>query len=153
MAKKILIETRSEPALFTFIGISCHLRDYNLIYLLNEKLVLEFTKEEDFQGCPFFFCRDDNFFNTYYLLGNRGQASMLMPDVKEADYLLLIEGPFRKTQCDHLMKTIRQIDKILMSFEIKIGNIKNTEILLNDLELHFMNIMKETKTKFSPTKK
>ena len=49
MAKKFLTETRSEPALYTLLGISCHLRDYHLTYLLNEKLELEFIKEDDFQ--------------------------------------------------------------------------------------------------------
>ena len=153
MAKKILIETRSEPALYTLIGISCHLRDYHLIYLINEKLDLAFAKEEDFQGYPFFFCRDENIFNTYYIIGNRGAGAILMPDRKEADYLLLIEGPFKKSQKDQLLKNLRHIDKIQMSFEIKPETVKNIETLLNDLELHFMNILKELKEKFSPFKK
>ena len=153
MAKKILLETRSEPALYTLIGISCHFRDYHLIYLLNEKLDLEFTKEDDFQGYPFFFCRDENCFNAYYLLGNRGQESILLPEIKQIDYLLLIEGPFKKNQKDRLLKKIKSIDNILMSFEIKIETIKNVETVLNDLEIHFMNIHKELKVKYSRIKK
>jgi hypothetical protein len=153
MAKKILIETRSEPALFTLIGLSCHLRDYHLTYLLNEKLELEFIKEEDFHSYPFFFCRDENCFNTYYLLGNRGQESFLMPEMKQADYLLLVEGPFKKAQKDRLIKNIRQIENILMVFEINFGVLKNFDTMLNDLEIHFMNIHKESKTKFTPIKK
>ncbi len=153
MAKKFLTETRSEPALYTLLGISCHLRDYHLTYLLNEKLELEFIKEDDFQGYPFFFCRDENCFNAYYLLGNRGQESILFPDMKQADYLLLIEGPFKKSQLERLMKNIRQIDNILMSFEISPEKIKNFETMLNDLELHVMNIHKDLKIKYSPFKK
>ena len=151
MAKKFLTETRSEPTLFTLLGISCHLRDYHLTYLLNEKLELEFIKEDDFQGYPFFFCRDENCFNAYYLLGNRGQESILFPDMKQADYLLLIEGPFKKSQLERLMKNIRQIDNILMSFEISPEKIKNFETMLNDLELHVMNIHKDLKIKYSPS--
>ena len=153
MAKKLLIEARSEPVLFTLLGISCHLRDYNLTYLLNEKLDLEFTKEEDFQGYPFFFCRDENYFNAYYLLGNRGMESILLPDMKQADYLLLIGGPFKKVQKDRLLKNIQGIESVLMSFEIKIGTIRNFETMLNDLEIHCMNIFKELKTTYSPSKK
>ncbi len=152
MAKKILLETRSEPALYTLVGISCHLRDYHLTYLLNENLDLGFVKENDFQGYPFFFCRDENCFNAYYLLGNRGQESILLPEMKQTDYLLLIEGPFKKIQKDKLLKKIRSIDNILMSFEIKIEIIKNFETILNDLEIHFMNIHKVSKTKYSSTK-
>ena len=153
MAKKILLETRSEHALFTLTGISCHLRDYHLIFLLNEKLDLEFKKEEDFLGYPFFFCRDENCFNAYYLLGNRGQDSILLPEMKQIDYLLLIEGPFKKIQKERLIKKIQSIDNILMSFEIKLEIIKNIESVLNDLEIHFMNIHKELKVKYSRIKK
>ncbi|MEI7661903.1 MAG: IPExxxVDY family protein [Bacteroidota bacterium] len=153
MAKKILIDTRSEAALYTLIGISCHLRDYHLTYLLNEKLELEFIKEEDFRGFPLFFCRDENGFNTYNLLGNRGAESFLLPEMKQADYLLLVEGPFNKTRTERLLKNIRKIGKILLSFEINIESVKNFETVLSDLEIHFMHIHKESKTKYSPSKK
>jgi len=153
MAKKILLETRSESALYTLIGISCHLRDYQLTYLLNLKLDLSFTKEEDFRDYSFFFCRDENCFNAYYLLGNRGQESILLPEMKQTDYLLLIEGPFKKFQSDRLLKNIQGIDSVLTAFEVKIDVIKNFETMLNDLEIHFMNIHKELKAKFSQPKK
>ena len=153
MAKKILLETRSEPVLYTLVGISCHLRDYQLTYLLNEKLDLGFIKEEDFQGYSFFYCRDENFFNSYYLLGNRGQESVLLPEMKQTDYLLLIEGPFKKIQKDRLLKNIQSLDSVLTSFEVKIDLIRNFETMLNDLEIHFMTIHKELKVNYSPSKK
>jgi hypothetical protein len=153
MAKKILLETRSGPALYTLIGISCHLRDYQLTYLLNDKLDLSFKKEEDFQGYSFFFCRDENYFNSYFLLGNRGQESILFPEMKQTDYLLLIEGPFKKAQKDRLLKNILSLESVLTSFEVKIDLVRNFETVLNDLELHVMNIHKDMKVKYSPSKK
>ena len=153
MAKKILIDSRSEPALFTLTGISCHLRDYHLTYLLNDKLGLDFVKEEDFLGFPFFCCRDENGFNIYYLIGNRGAETFLVPEMKQADYLLLIEGPLKKAQEERLLKNIRSIEKILMVFEINLETIKNFGTFLNELEIHFMNIHKEIKPKYSSYKK
>ena len=152
MARKFQIETRSEPVRFTLAGISCHVRDYHLTFLLNEKLELDFTKEEDLQGYPLYFCRDENCFNTYYLLGNRGENSLLIPEMKQTDYLLLVEGPFTKVREEKLLKKIRQISKVLMAYDINPEILKNIDTLLNDLEMHFLNIHKELKTKYSPTK-
>jgi len=152
MAKKILIETRSEPALFTLFGISCHLKDYRLSFLINKKLELEFVKMEDFMGYSFYFCRDEDRFNTYYLLGNRGQDTILLPGLKQTDFILLVEGPFKKNQKDKLLENIRSIQNVLTAFEIRFETIKNYEIVLTDLEIHLMNIQREAKVQYSPTK-
>ncbi|MEI6173504.1 MAG: IPExxxVDY family protein [Bacteroidota bacterium] len=152
MAKKILIETRSEPALFTLFGISCHLKDYRLSFLINKKLELEFVKMEDFMGYSFYFCRDEDRFNTYSLLGNRGQDTILLPGLKQTDFILLVEGPFKKNQKDKLLENIRGIQNVLTAFEIRFETIKNYEIVLTDLEIHLMNIQREAKVQYSPIK-
>ena len=150
MAKKILIETRSEPVLFTLFGISCHLKDYRLSYLLNIKLELEFVKLEDFMGFSFYFCRDEDRFNTYYLLGNRGEDSILFPGLKQTDFILVVEGPFKKIQKEKLLEHLRSIQNVLTAFEIRFETVKNYETVLTDLEMHVMNIQKVSKVKYSP---
>ena len=153
MAKKILFESRSEPVLFTLFGISCHLKDYRLTFLLNKKLELEFTKMEDFNNYSFYYCRDEDRFNTYYLLGNRGQDTILFPGLKQTDFILLVEGPFQKVQKEKLLENIRAIQNVLTAFEIRFETIKNYESVLTDLELHMMQISRESKIKYSPSKK
>ena len=152
MAKKVVLETRSEPILFTLFGISCHLKDYCLSYYLNQKLDLEFVKMDDFQGYSFYFCRDDDCFNSYYLLGNRGQEAILLPDLKQTDFLLLLEGPVKKPQKERLLEKIKGIQNVLTAFEVRFETIKNYNSMLTDLELHLMNILKESKIKYSPFK-
>jgi len=153
MARKILIESRSEPEVFTLFGISCHLRDYHLTHLLNLKLDLAFAREDDFRGFPFFSCIDENGFNTYYLMGNRNMESVLLPDMRQTDYFLLIEGPFKKAQNDKVLKNIRSLENVLAAFEVNLDQIRNFEVVLNDLEMHFMNIHRDEKMKYSPPKK
>lgn len=153
MAKKILFETRSEPVLFTLCGISCHLKDYRLTFLLNKKLELEFTKMEDFNNYSFYYCRDEDRFNTYYLLGNRGQDTILFPGLKQTDFILLVEGPFKKVQKEKLLENIRAVQNVLTAFEIRFETIKNYESVLTDLEIHMMHILRESKIKYSPLKK
>jgi len=162
MAKKFNIETRSEPALFTLIGISCHIKDYRLSFLLNQALELGFGKMEDLVVTPapakdpdsfsFYFCRDEDRFNTYYLLSNRGQESLLVGELKQADFLLLVEGPFKKGQLDALVASVRKIPQVLTCFEIRFSTIRNFENLLTDLELHLMNINRESRIRYSSPK-
>ncbi len=153
MAKKIFTDHRSEPVLLTLLGISCHSRDYYLTFYLNRKLSLGFTKMDDFRDYPFFFCKDDNDFNAYFLIGNRSPESVLIPELKQTDYLLLLEGPVKKAHKDFLLQMIRSIDSVLTAFEIRSESIKNFESVVNDLELHLMRIQKELKITYSPTKK
>ncbi len=163
MAKKFHLETRSEPALFTLIGISCHIKDYRLSYLLNRHLELDFRKMEDLvsPGIPqrepdmfsFYYCYDENSFNSYYLLSNLGQESILINELKQTDFLLLIEGPLKKDQLDELLRTIRSIPQVLTCFEIRFSTVKNFENLLADLELHYSNITRKMQIKYSSIKK
>jgi hypothetical protein len=153
MAKKVILETRSEPILFTLFGISCHLKDYRLSYYLNQSLELSLAKMDDFMGYSFYFCRDEDCYNSYYLLGNRGQEAILLPDLKQTDFILLVEGPFKKVQKEYLLEKTRAIQNVLTAFEVRFATIKNYEVMLTDLELHLMNILKEAKIKYSRVKK
>jgi len=161
MAKKIILETRSEPAFYTLIGISCHLMDYRLIYELNRKLDFNFIKENDFSiinsptgdnlSFSFYIYRDEDQRLSYYLLSNRGREGLLFPKFKQADFLLIIEGVFRKQKKDILLTSLHSVPKVLTAFEVKHSDLRNLESFLMDLELHIMNINKELKQK-NPTK-
>ncbi len=158
MSKKIYLDIRPEPAIFTLIGISCHVKDYRISFLLNRHLGLDFLKIEDLkitlnnkkdpEEFSMYYYFDEDYFNTYYLVANRSRELVLAPEIKQVDFLLIIEGEFKKSQEDRLIKSIRNIPNILMAYEIKFAEIKNHETLLNDLEMHLMNIMKGKKIKY-----
>jgi hypothetical protein len=160
MSKKILLDIRPEPAIFTLIGISCHVKDYRISFLLNKHLGSDFLKMEDLKvalnnkkeptGFSLYYYHDEDYFNTYYLVANRSQEFVLAPEVKQVDYLMIIEGEFRKAQKDRLIKSVRNIPNVLTAYEIKFAEIKNYETLLNDMEMHFMKIGKENKIKYQP---
>ena len=160
MSKKIFLDIRSEPAIFTLIGISCHVKDYRISFLLNKHLGSDFLKIEDLKVAlnnkkdpaefSLYYYYDEDYFNTYYLVSNRSQELVLAPEIKQVDFLMIVEGDFRKSQKDHLIKHVREIPNILMAYEIKFAEIKNYETLLNDLEMHFMKIKKGKKVKYEP---
>ena len=155
MAKKIVLETRSEPTFFTFVGISCHLIDYRFIYELNKQLDFNFVKEKDFPGLStnsdksssfsFYHYYDEDQRLAYFLLSNRGLDGLLFPGLKESDFILVIEGVFRNPKKETFLTSLRQVPKILMAYEIKHTSLKNTESFLMDLELHVLQVNKVLK--------
>jgi len=129
-------------------------------FLLNSHLGFEFHKLDDLKitltqrkeptGFSLYYYKDEDYFNGYYLLANRSQEFVLAPEVKQVDFLLIVEGIFKRTQKDSLIKAIRGIPNVLTAYEITFSEIKNHETLLNDMEMHFMNIHKESKVKYQP---
>lgn len=162
MSKKILLDIRSEPAIFTLIGISCHMKDYRISYLLNKQLGSDFLKMEDLKVAlnnkkepaefSLYHYLDEDYFNTYYLLANRSQDYVLAPEIKQVDFLLIVEGELRKAKKDRLIKCIRNIPNVLTAYEIKFAEIKNYETLLNDMEMHFIRIKKGNKIRYEQKK-
>ena len=158
MSKKIFLDIRPEPVIFTLIGISCHVKDYRISFLLNKHLGSDFQKMEDLEitlnnkkdaaEFSFYYYPDEDYFNTYYLVANRSQEYVLAPEIKQVDFLLIVEGEFRKAQKDKLIRSIRNIPNVLTAYEIKFAEIKNYETLLNDMEMHFMKITKANKSRY-----
>ncbi len=153
MAKKVVLKSRTEPTHFTLFGISCHLQDFRLSYHLEKDIGLMVRKLDDFRGFSYYFYRDEDCMNSYYLLGNRSEESILLPDLKQTDFLLLVEGPFRKLQKEKLLKQLRTVAHVLTAFEVRFETIRNYETLLDDLELHVMKITKELKSSYPISKK
>jgi len=157
MAKKVLLDIHSESAYYTLLGISCHHKDYRLSFLLNQALDSEFLKMDDLPLFPpgtkeatdfsFYFYKDEDNFNSYFLISNRSQENVLVPAFRQVDFLLLIEGPFKKAQKDSVLKRIKSVPNILMAFEIDLSTIKNYENLLSDIEMHCMDINKRKKSR------
>jgi hypothetical protein len=150
MAKRVFLDIHPAPAWYTLVGISCHFRDYRLSYLLNENLRFRLVKLDDLpflalgSNEPSLFSlyrwRDDDQYNTYYLIANRSEDSLLIPQIRQADFLLLIEGPFKKKQQEDLLSRLRKVPNVLTAFGIPFSSVKNYENILTDLELHLNDL-------------
>jgi hypothetical protein len=156
MTKKLLLKTRSEPAYYTLVGISCHLMDYRFLHFLNSELGVNFRKEDDLKihipnidqpvAFSFYSYTDEDQRNFYYLVSNFSQDFILVPEFRHIDYMLMIEGDFKKKKKDSLLSIIRSIPKVQAALEIKIANIKNAELFLTDIEMHISDIHQEIKS-------
>lgn len=160
MAKKMYLDAKPESAYFTLLGISCHLKDYRLSFLLNQNLGFSFIKWDDLtfssylheveSGFSFYRYHDEERLTTYHLIANRSEEFALVPENKQLDFLLFLEGKATRQEKDSLVKAIRSIQGVLTVFEIRLTEIRNYEILLTDIEMHVMNILKTPKTQYQP---
>ena len=140
MTKKITLDARTEP-LLSILGISCHLPDYRLSFLLNQSLRTSFRKTEDFQGLySLYTFRDEETRIMYYLLGNQSEEKVLFPEIRQTDFILILEGPVKKASLSKLATLIRSIANVLAVFELDLKTIKNYQAFLTDLEMHFLNL-------------
>ncbi|MBN1199000.1 MAG: IPExxxVDY family protein [Bacteroidales bacterium] len=146
MAKRVFLEVRSGSAYYTLVGLSTQLRDYRLSFLLNKLPGFRFSRYEDLmipladtgEQIPFsvYISSDEENFNQFTLLSNRSNDHILLSSLRQTDYLLIIEGPFKKQQMELLLKELRTIPTILLAAEINTTSLKQFEQLLSDLELH-----------------
>jgi hypothetical protein len=160
MAKKTSLNVRSEAAYFTMLGISCHLRDYRLSFLFNHNLGFAFVKRDDLQtgitnnseemAFSFYSWKNEDRQNSFYLIANRNQEAVLIPEMKQFDFLLIVEGKFGKTEKNSLIRSLCSLPGILTVFDSEITKIKNHERLLTDVEMHVTNLQRVFKLKYQP---
>lgn len=123
---------------FTLIGVSCHSRDYKFCWLINNFLDLNFIRQDSIQlktkniASEFanYTYTDDNSRLAYTLLTNRGTQGFLLPEQKQADYLIKIEGGFSHTEEVEMIKKIKRIDAVLTAFIIDVNSLKSKQNLI-----------------------
>lgn len=138
MTKKLLnIEYEYD---FTLIGISCHEKDYRLCWNINNALHIELTKIESLENYSpkekakglfsLFSYEHEESQRTYYLLSNRSQYGVVIPEQKQTDYFIIIKGSFFESDKAVLMDELKKIPIILTSFEINPNSLKSKKNLI-----------------------
>ncbi len=123
---------------FDLIGISCHLRDYRLCWELNRLLELNLSRDEigaETESGVFALYSDEcpETRTIINLLVNRGENGLLIPELRQADYLLMLRENAR-WEDDELVDIIKGHPQILTAFSIDPNGLKSKEnLLLNDL--------------------
>lgn len=155
MAKKFRLESENDSD-FTLIGIASHLKDYRLIWSLNETLDFGFVKMNDLRvfndklnetyTYPLFCYEHSETFKTYYFIGNKNEKTFLIPEHKQTHYFLLVKGLSSPSFLTEITSSIKNIKNVLTAHTINVPSLKNFDLVLSDLELHMMEInMNQTK--------
>lgn len=121
------------------IGISCHGRDYTLCWAINKKTGLALEREEKDLEC----CRPNGAQSThvifkhydqedrisYSLIGNRGENGFLIPERKEVDFLLMMEG--EQVPVNELLREVRALPQVLTTFSMDPEGLASLENLFH----------------------
>lgn len=125
---------------FHLIGISSHEKDYRFCWAMNNKLGKDFQKgkdivnkekkktEADNFGCYEF--RDEEMFTDFFIIVNRSGTSVLIPEHKQADYLLLIRGNVSEEEKKEIIKQVKEIPNVLTTFDIDPESLKSKQSLI-----------------------
>lgn len=124
---------------FRVVGISCHEKDYRLVWALNQLGQFRLERKDDLRlepekpkspAFPLYEFIDEEHFKTYQLLANRFGSHIFLPELPAIDYLFFIRGDADDTELENLMERIHRVDFVILASELDVHRIKQRENLL-----------------------
>jgi hypothetical protein len=125
---------------FVLIGISSHEKDYRICWALNNKLSLNLVKtepleikdkkqEEHSHFSLFCFEQPDEFME-YFIIANRSEKGLLIPEQKQVDYFFIIRGEVENETAMEIVKQIKEINLVQTAFRIDVASLKSKQNLI-----------------------
>ncbi len=125
---------------FVLIAVTTSLKDYRVCYLINKYLNFNFARTEDlsvdiYPGAPssrfsLFLYKWEASDTDFYFIGNKGPDGYLIPEMKKADYFLMIRNYIDESDLDNLVSALNRIPEIVAAVKIDPKKIKSRENLL-----------------------
>ena len=122
---KLSVDIHSE---FHVWGISSHENDYRLSWAINTNLNLNLskssnleivnTKTQEIQEFNVFMYNDEDSQCRYDLVSNRCHDGFLLPEYKNVDYFLIINGEIAEYELKIMFSRLKQIEIITLAFPI-----------------------------------
>jgi hypothetical protein len=132
------------PELFVF-GISSHENDYRLSWAINSQLGFSFSraanlelfneKIQEKQIFSVFSHIEEEYELKYYLVSNTCENGFLLPEYRNVDFLILIQGEISENELDKLLTRLKKIEIINLAFQIPGLPAKSLEKILSLLSL------------------
>jgi len=133
---------------YILIGISCHLKDYRIVFSMNKELHLDLKKLRDFKvykekskdelEYSFYYFKDSDRLTEYFFISNHHPEGKLIKEQKQTDYFMLIKGNIEEKEVSEMTGQIKKMPRVLTAFKVDFSKIKNFGLFLEDLELHML---------------
>jgi len=136
MAKFTLSFEEEYP--YLVFGITATTKDYRMCWSLNKALNISLKrqsavdihdKEKGITGHSCFVYEDEMYSAKYRLIENKRAHSRFLPEVVQADYLLIVDETERISKTEILLK-IKTIRQVLLAFNIDIDTLKHKQNLM-----------------------
>lgn len=156
MAKKLSV-SKSVSHPYSLIGLSCLANDYRLLYFASKSLGIAFRKLEDLPlydkngkigDFSFYHYSNEDKQLNFYLISNKSKGQIALSDFRNFDYFLLIDDHLKAAYQRELLKNLRLIPILQAAMNIPTENIKDLDMLMEDIELHLINLRKIQKLKY-----
>ena len=125
---------------FVLIAVTTSLKDYRICYHINKCLNFNFTRIEDLKlesnvnGAPLLFALFhfswESTETDFYFIGNKGSDGYLVPEMREADYFMMIRNYIDDTDLENMISALNKIPEIVAAVKIDPKKIKSRENLL-----------------------
>jgi hypothetical protein len=142
MVKKIHLEGDFSEGYY-LTGIVCSLPDFRMAYFINRQLQIQLKKYEDFsffggkeQAFSWYHFFDNAQRREYFLIQNKRKEEILLPDLRNFDYLLLLYGNFSTAFREELLSKLRRTPAVAAAFFQDINQVKNGDMLIELNEIH-----------------
>lgn len=130
----------SENFDFLLFGISSHENDYRLVWKINQEFGLNFERldnlllkskknTKDIEFALYSYDDEDTFY-LYYLIANKSEGGVLLEEMKNIDYLVIIHGETTEAFSNGFQNRLKKIDTIQGVFKIDPAGLKNRENLV-----------------------
>src|ERR1700733_7335207 len=135
MAKKLTLEWEWQVD-FKLAGISCALKEYQLAWQMNNLFNWELLKGDDLTGLKksdkfaAYFYNDELDKRKIHLISNLNKGKYFFTDLKQADFLLRIEGSPSKKEWNEWLRELKKIDGVQTVFSIDVNKIRNADMLI-----------------------
>lgn len=136
------------------IGINTGMLDYQLAWNLNKDVKLNLVRYKDIiseDGDSFsFFLYDagenSNAFNLVALSNGEAKWVSFSP---QTDYLLIIRNYIKDADFQSILTKIKSIPKVIYAYAVDLGKNSKIDAILEDIEMHEMEISNEINKKTS----
>ncbi|MES2275635.1 MAG: IPExxxVDY family protein [Bacteroidota bacterium] len=126
---------------FVLIAITSAQKDYRICYLVNKYLAMNFVRVDDLEvniyqnsAQPVPFSMYEYYWEasetSFYLIANRGIDGLLIPEMREADYFLMIKNYIDDEDLNYIVNGLNKIPEVVAAIKIDPKKIKSRENLL-----------------------
>jgi hypothetical protein len=135
MKTRFILECAKEVD-FLVLAINSHTKGYKLCWNINKSLQLNFEKKKDhwikeeLWFARYVYVCDDNV--EYTLLANHSKKGCLIPSQKSINFFLLIKNYYWQKEKIEFLRKLRDIDDILLVFEVDTNSIKRMDRFIFD---------------------
>ncbi|SDM19761.1 hypothetical protein SAMN05421813_107154 [Daejeonella rubra] len=125
---------------FVLLAVTSQLKDYMFCFKINKQLGTDFCKVTDLE-LPFNASDEIFYFSRYfflmpetetelYIIANKGTEGFLVPEMKKADFFLLIRNYIDEDDLKLIISKLNKIPEVLVAVEVDPKKLKSKENLI-----------------------